>query len=126
MITLNWKTDRFAEFQSKCPNIALVLVEKHTDAAVDLMKQLAPVDTGHMRDSIHKVEGPKHGGMIASRGVKIDAPYWVFVEYGTVHMSAQPFVTPAMESIRSGFVLESARLIRAELGQARDSRGRFR
>lgn len=116
-IQFNWKTNRLAELKAKLPHIAIRIVEKHTDAAVTLMKQLAPVRTGFMRDSIAKVELPsEQEGLIASRGINIGAPYWVYVEYGTVHMSAQPFVTPAMESIRDGFVSETARIIHEELG----------
>mgnify|MGYP003579448008 CR=1 FL=1 len=116
MITLNWKLNRFPELRRKLPHIAVQIVEKHTDAGVSLMKQLAPVRTGFLRDSIHKAVLPAEmQGLVASRGIEIDAPYWVYVEYGTVHMSAQPFVTPAMESVRSGFVAECSRIINREL-----------
>lgn len=115
MIKMNWKINRFAELQRKLPNIARMIVETQTDAAVSLMKQLAPVDTGYMKESIHKVEETNFGGATASKGIKIDAPYWVYVEYGTVHMSAQPFVTPALESVRSSFVMEAERIIKREL-----------
>lgn len=115
-IKLNWRTNRFAELKRKLPDVANKLVEKHTDAAVSIMKQLAPVRTGHMRDSIHKVEQPSYlAGLVASRGIAIDAYYWVFVEYGTVNMSAQPFVTPAIDSVRAAFVIESATIIKQEL-----------
>lgn len=115
-ITLNWKTNRFAELQRKLPHIAIQIVEKHTDAAVSLMKQLAPVRTGFMRDSIKKVPLPDEmQGFKVSRGIEIGAFYWVFVEYGTVNMSAQPFVTPTLENIRVGFVAEAATIIQREL-----------
>lgn len=117
-IKINWRVNRLAELKAKLPNIAIRIVEKHTDAAVSLMKQLAPVRTGFLRDSIHKVEQPsEQQGLVASRGINIGAPYWIFVEYGTVHMSAQPFVTPAMENVRAGFIAETTRIIQEEFGK---------
>lgn len=52
-------------------------------------KANAPVDTGALRDSI-RAEG---NGLKWT--VVVGAPYGVYVEFGTMYMSAQPFLLPA-------------------------------
>jgi HK97 gp10 family phage protein len=63
------------------------------DAIVEKAQQLAPVRTGFLRDSIEKVIVGVH------RLITIGAPYWFFVEYGTVNMAAQPYLNPAIEAV---------------------------
>lgn len=65
---------------------------------VSLAKQLAPVDTGFMRDHISQTETatPQNPRIT----IESEADYSEFVEYGTVNMEAQPFMTPAFEMIR--------------------------
>lgn len=54
-------------------------------------QEIAPVDTGFMRDNIHETED---GNAIIS-----EAGYSGFVELGTVKMSAQPFMRPAADTL---------------------------
>jgi HK97 gp10 family phage protein len=61
----------------------------------NLAKQLAPVLTGELRDSIHVEQGAGPADWV----VVADAPHAVHVEYGTQYQAAQPFLTPAMEQI---------------------------
>lgn len=51
-------------------------------------KKLAPVDTGWLKSSIHEDDG----------NVVVDAPHAVYVEFGTEHMEAQPFLRPALDA----------------------------
>jgi HK97 gp10 family phage protein len=78
-------------------NIADVLNEG-ANSCVSLAKQLAPVDTGFMRNHIAQTEDatPEHLRVT----MESQADYSAFVEYGTVHMEAQPFFTPAFEAAR--------------------------
>ena len=78
-------------------NISDVLNEG-ADSAVSLGKQLAPVDTGFMRDNISQIEEATPNKLRSV--IESAADYSVFVEYGTVNMEAQPFFTPAFESAR--------------------------
>ncbi len=57
-----------------------------------LAQQLAPVDTGRLRASI---EFRKVGNLTFEVFTVVN--YAGFVEYGTVHMSSQPFMRPAHE-----------------------------
>ena len=86
-------------------------------------KANAPVDTGFLKSSIYselhassdygnadappagadllpEVDKPKdaHTGIVA-----VGASYGAFVELGTVHAAAQPFLGPALDAVRPGF-----------------------
>lgn len=55
-------------------------------------KLLSPVDTGNLRGSISHM-------LASNREVQIgtDVEYAIYVEKGTQHQSAQPYLTPAIE-----------------------------
>lgn len=70
-------------------------------AALDIeahAKTLAPVDTGALRNSIQM---QPTGELSAEVAVGVD--YGLYVEMGTIHMAAQPFLTPAVERVRPAF-----------------------
>ncbi|MBT0160780.1 HK97 gp10 family phage protein [Candidatus Bathyarchaeota archaeon A05DMB-2] len=56
-----------------------------------LAKQLAPVRTGHLKSSIYA----KIQQWVAEIGA--EATYALFVEFGTRHMQAQPYLYPAIQ-----------------------------
>jgi HK97 gp10 family phage protein len=60
-------------------------------------KQLAPVDTGNLRNSISSdITGDgRHGAMSAEIGPT--AEYGVYQEYGTSTQPGQPFLSPAYD-----------------------------
>lgn len=71
------------------------------DAAAQLesrAKEMAPVRTGALRDSIHT---EMDGDLVAQVGSDLD--YSVYQEYGTSRMPAHPFMTPAAEEARQIF-----------------------
>ena len=55
-------------------------------------KELCPVDTGALRDSIHYTVNED------SFTLSADAPYAAYVELGTHKPAAQPFLRPALEN----------------------------
>lgn len=55
-------------------------------------KLLAPVDTGAMRSSIAS-EPIKNGAQVGPH-----TDYAAYVEFGTINMNAQPYMTPAVEA----------------------------
>lgn len=75
-------------------------IEDALEAAAKEAKEYAdhhvPVRTGYLksRTQVGKLEKDIGGVSIELFN---DAPYSGFVEFGTVHMRAQPFLTPAME-----------------------------
>jgi HK97 gp10 family phage protein len=73
-------------------------VVRAADHVADLARQLAPVDTGALRDSIRVEPGdtPTSRKVVAGGGA---VAYAAHVEYGTADSPAQPFMTPAVEQI---------------------------
>lgn len=59
--------------------------------------RLAPVDTGRLQASIDYVVTEDAEGPVALIGTNV--PYGIFVELGTVHAAAQPFLRPALEAL---------------------------
>jgi HK97 gp10 family phage protein len=53
--------------------------------------ELAPRRTGYLAEHIH---AERYGDVVQ---VVSEAPYSIYVEFGTVYMEAQPFLRPAMD-----------------------------
>lgn len=60
-------------------------------------KRIAPVDTGRLRSSITHEVGGDAEGIVARVGTNVE--YAAHLEYGTVRMSARPFLRPALAQI---------------------------
>lgn len=56
------------------------------------MVDLCPVDTGLLSSTIHA----EQVGDTVYVSVGEGAEYWIYVEYGTSKMAAQPFIRPAL------------------------------
>lgn len=106
-VKLQRNGDKFAQLRKALPHKAREILIKHTDATVDLMKQLSPVDTGFMRASI---EAQEQAPLLIN--IVVGAPYAIFVNYGTIYQEAQPFIEPAVESGRKGFVADLKKAIK--------------
>lgn len=65
-------------------------IKSAAEIVKDAAKELCPVDTGALRDSITVQSTP--------RGAQITAPkdYAVYVEFGTQKSAAKPFLVPAL------------------------------
>lgn len=61
-------------------------------------KRLAPVDTGRLRSSLTHERGRDEKGLVARVGTNVD--YAIFVELGTRHTRAQPYLRPALGAAR--------------------------
>jgi HK97 gp10 family phage protein len=61
-------------------------------------KRLCSVDTGRLRSSITWEMARDDQGLMATVGT--DVEYGVYIELGTSHMAAQPFLRPALEAAR--------------------------
>lgn len=82
----------------------------YAEAVADLAQQLAPVDIGALRESIHVEAGDRPGAY----KVVASVPYAAAVEFGTHKMAAQPYLTPATQHVRPlpFFAAEMTELIR--------------
>ena len=59
-------------------------------------KEIVPVDTGALQESIHVEKGDQLG----EYRVVASEPYAAFVEFGTSKMAAQPYLIPAWRQVR--------------------------
>lgn len=91
--------------KSRIPQIILLSERKvaaavrRAEASIERRaKQRSRVDTGNMRGGWqHQAQGPMEGIVFNL------VDYTIFHEYGTVHMSAQPMLRPAIEETRPEF-----------------------
>ena len=82
-----------------------VAVDHAIHDAENICRREAPIDTGNLRRSIHRNRPSKCQGELRVRG----APYWVYLQYGTSKMSANPFVTRTARRVKpklTEYVLE--------------------
>jgi HK97 gp10 family phage protein len=89
------------------PRAEAASAEAIVDHVWPTAQRLVPVDTGFLWSSI---KGKTSGG---SFEVKASARYASFVEFGTSKMAAQPFMTPAVESIPWSQIVKIAKSILA-------------
>lgn len=68
-------------------------------------KNAAPVLTGNLRRSIHVTPVDTSHALVGT-----DVEYAPYQEYGTRHMAAQPYLTPAVEHARAPFLAALAKL----------------
>ena len=62
-------------------------------------KSRAPVDTGTLKNSIQATRvGDAHWRVV------VGVDYGMYVEWGTVHMAAQPFFQPAIQAVTPAFL----------------------
>lgn len=89
-------------------------------SAAQRARTFAPRDTGRLQSAIgHTVRGLTGGVVIGAQ-----APYWHFVEFGTVHMAARPFVRSARE-LEAPELRQRVRTIGTQVQRAWGTGGRF-
>lgn len=80
------------------------VVEETAMDVVSLARQLAPVDTGTLRRSIHHEMLDDGGGYRNEAEVGTDVEYGPHQEYGTSVMPPAPFLGPALDEMMPTFV----------------------
>jgi HK97 gp10 family phage protein len=90
--------DKFRQMERKAKPEAARIASETAQNAASLAKQLAPEDTGALKESIFIEQ-------LSETRFKVGAavPYAGFVENGTVFQDAQPFLRPAIEFARKDF-----------------------
>lgn len=101
------KRNRIPELRKQLRPRLAKIIDDYANQIASIARQLCPVDTGRLRDSIavETYSGHRPGFGVAKRvvvGAKNDqgVEYGPFVEFGTVHMAAQPFLMPAFLSVQ--------------------------
>ena len=99
---ISYKPQRMKDIKSKISR-ALEVVG---GTAEGYAKQLCPVDTGNLRNSIAHEQRDEN-----TEAVGTNVHYAPYVELGTRRMRAKPYLTPAVENHRS----EYEKIIKSEL-----------
>lgn len=73
-------------------------VQQTADEIVTDAKRRAPIRTGKLRESIRRAGSGLHAT------VEVGVPYASYVEYGTSRMGARPYLWPAVEQARRGYI----------------------
>lgn len=81
------------------PRAGMTIRERMINDFIPIARQHARVDTGRMRDSIRRTEHGESRSVVTAGGG--DVVYAGFNEFGTIKMSAQPFMRPAAEIVAS-------------------------
>lgn len=91
-------------------------VRETTEEAAEIARNLAPVDTGALKDSITT---EMQGNQYASTGIiHVGVPYGIYQEMGTRYMAAQPFLAPAIDAVSQGFQEKVGRLVEQTIQDA--------
>lgn len=90
---------KLAALGGKIRRRASRVVKEAANECAARAKAAAPVDTGALKQEIHVEEKSD----LASDTVSA-MPYSLYQEYGTRYMAAQPYMTPAAESVRPRFL----------------------
>lgn len=69
-------------------------VEAAAAEGLALAQARVPVDTGALRDSLHIEDAPDGGKRVVT-----DSDHWVFPEFGTSTMAAQPYLRPIIDDL---------------------------
>lgn len=100
-VRISWRIveNRFPSIIAGMEAKAEAIVAK---TAMDLeahAKSRAPVDTGTLKNSIQATRvGDAHWRVV------VGVDYGMYVEWGTVHMAAQPFFQPAIQAVTPAFL----------------------
>ncbi len=105
---------RLRQMQENIIPAAVAAVEVNAQEVCDMAKELCPVETGNLKNSITATVTRTETGCIAN--VSCGAPYGVYVEHGTVHTPARPFMYPAAKAYEAKIAREVAQAIREAMG----------
>jgi HK97 gp10 family phage protein len=119
------------EIKAAIHKAAVQLVKKAAFDVQAAAMSKAPVATGYMKSSVYTVtsDASTYGAGVVGGGpgsyllpqvpkpptdeiayVAVGANYGIYVEYGTSRMAAQPYLTPAADAVRPGFLAAFERL----------------
>lgn len=68
-------------------------VHDAAEAVADDARAHCPVDTGELLDSIEVVDTDDGSQVI------VGTDHWIYPEFGTVNMAAEPFMRPAIDDV---------------------------
>lgn len=87
-------TPSWGKWLARGEEVASEIEETIAREAVAEAKRRCPVDTGRLQNSI-RAENTSEGWAVGT-----NVFYSLFVEFGTIHMSAQPYLRPGVRAAR--------------------------
>lgn len=94
-------------YEKRVHQVASQTLAEHAEQVAEDARNLAPVDTGELRDSI---------GVVKTDDLRYEvvaiAPYAADVELGTSKQAAEPFLFPAMEANRADLQVKLAKALK--------------
>lgn len=94
-MTLKWKGDQVFNNVMTATRHG---IDETTAASVNLAKSTVPVDTSTLQGSIRIEPAKDEGGRVKGRWGSFDVLYALWVEIGTRHNRAQPYLRPSADS----------------------------
>ena len=89
-----------------------------TEVVAESARQKVPVDTGKLKESIQaRVTKKNASGVTVIVAAGTDEYYWLFIEFGTSKMPAQPFLRPALDENRAAVKREFGAQLKAIIGE---------
>lgn len=105
MIATEVRANLLGEIASILPGAVSAELTAGAERVAARARELVPVRTGTLRASI----GVRTASAGAGVQVEATAPYAAYVEFGTIHMAAEPYLQPAVDEVTPalGVSLES-------------------
>ncbi len=98
------------KFDKKVDQLLNRLIKKYGAKSYNMARQLVPVDSGDLRDSIAVRYYEGKSGRSITYTISANMPYAIYVEYG-IGQTEQPYIRPAVDTCRAMMEIE----LRAEL-----------
>lgn len=93
MITIKINDSGMKELE----NVALKTLQSLANNIRDTAKELAPVDTGKLRDNIEVREGNNKWEKLIGNDATV--PYAIYQELGTIKMEPNSYLVPALDRV---------------------------
>lgn len=97
--------DGLSKLSSKLRKEASKAVKSAADDGSKIAKQFAPVDTGELQSEIHREDEDELTSSTVSA-----TDHSLFQEFGTVHQSGTPYMTPMSEVMRPKFISRMSKI----------------
>ena len=127
MVSATFDTKKLIETLQKFPkniqkNVMVGAVRAGANVIRDEARRKVPIKTGTLKKSIVSIQRKAQNGQITfsvtpSRGGNNDGWYAHFVEFGTSHSSAKPFLRPAFDQSNNESLEASKRYIAERIPQ---------
>ena len=107
-VTIRVVSNRLPEASDAVQAAVVEQVKRSTYEVEKRAKEVVPVDTGTLRRSIHSVF--ERGGLRGIVGPSVD--YGAYVELGTRHVAARPYMRPAAALVLPRFADQLKAILR--------------